>query len=94
MNLKARLVSIAEESSWLLPALAAVRNLNLPCWCIGAGAVRNLVWDSLHEFHTPSELPDVDVAYFDASDLSIQRDEEAQRKLTVEYPRVSWDVTN
>ncbi|WCM22867.1 nucleotidyltransferase family protein [Paraburkholderia bryophila] len=92
--LKARLISIARESEWFWPALVAVRGLQLPSWCIGAGAVRNLVWDSLHEFRTPSALSDVDVAYFDASDLSTARDAELERRLVDDHPDIPWEVTN
>ena len=59
-----------------MPALTAVRELNLESRCIGAGAVRNLVWDSLHGYAQPSALSDVDVAYFDASNLSVERNAE------------------
>ena len=74
--MQTRLVTIARESKWFWPALIAVRSLNLPSWCIGAGAVRNLVWDTLHEFQTPSALSDIDVAHFDALDLSAETDTE------------------
>jgi hypothetical protein len=94
IDLEARLVALAQESPWFRPALAAVRNLNLPSWCIGAGAVRNLVWDSLHELPTPSALPDLDVAYFDVSDLSAERDAQIQRRLADAHPGVPWEVTN
>ena len=77
-----------------MPALAAVRELNLDSWCIGAGAVRNLVWDSLHGFATPSALSDVDVAYFDSSNLSPERDAELQRTLNKRLADVPWEVTN
>jgi hypothetical protein len=56
-----------------MDALVAVRGLGLASWCIGAGAVRNLVWDALHDKVTPSELADIDVAYFDADCLAPQR---------------------
>ncbi|WP_100227828.1 nucleotidyltransferase family protein [Cupriavidus basilensis] len=92
-DLEGRLVTIARESTWFRPALVAVRSLNLPSWCIGAGAVRNLVWDSLHDFQAPSALSDIDVAHFDASDLSAERDAEIQRRLTNIHPS-PWEVTN
>ncbi|WP_253074928.1 nucleotidyltransferase family protein [Burkholderia gladioli] len=81
-DFEARLVAPARESSWFWPALVAVQSLNLPSWCIGAGAVRNLVWDSLHGLETSSALPDVDVAYFDGADLSAERDATFQSHLS------------
>lgn len=89
-----RLVEIATEAPWFMEALVAVRQLELPAWCIGAGAVRNLVWDSLHGKSSPSRLADVDVAYFDAADTSPQRDEDLQGKLQALDPRFPWEVTN
>ena len=77
-----------------MPALAAVRELNLESWCIGAGAVRNLVWDSLHGYATPSTLSDVDLAYFDPSNLSPERDAQLQRALAEKLADVPWEVTN
>jgi len=68
--LQARLVAIARATPWFMQALAQVRTLGLRHWCIGAGAVRNLVWDALAGHSTPSALADVDVAHFDAADLS------------------------
>ena len=89
-----RLVEIASESPWFIGALATVRRLALPNWCIGAGAIRNLVWDSLHNKSEPSQLSDVDVAYFDATDISPRRDKELQSELQALDPSVPWEVTN
>ena len=89
-----RLVEIASESPWFMGALATVRRLALPDWCIGAGAIRNLVWDSLHYKSAPSQLSDVDVAYFDATDISPRRDKELQGELRALDPSVPWEVTN
>lgn len=59
-----------------------------PRWCIGAGAFRNLVWDALHGYKTPSKLADVDVAYFDPSSLAQERDRDFQAQLSTLVPRV------
>jgi uncharacterized protein len=75
-------------------ALRAVRQLELESWCIGAGAVRNLVWDHLHDYAEPSDLADIDVAYFDSSDLSQVRDAELQALLVAACPEFPWEVTN
>lgn len=89
-----RLIALARRTVWFIDALHVVRSLGLSSWCIGAGAVRNLVWDALHEKAAPSELPDVDVAYFDAGDLAPQRDADLQARLCGLRPAVPWEVTN
>jgi hypothetical protein len=93
-ELTGRLVDLAHGSPWFLSALIAVRELGLASWCIGAGCVRNLVWDALHELPTPSPLSDVDVAYFDVTVLAPERDAELQARLEEAVPCVPWEVTN
>ncbi len=89
-----RLAALARGTPWFARALAQVRALGLRDWCIGAGAVRNLVWDALHGHATPSALSDIDVAWFDADDPSPERDAALQRRLQAMAPATPWEVTN
>jgi hypothetical protein len=59
---------------------------------IGAGAIRNIVWDHLHG-HVPSYDGDVDVVFFDQA---YERDADADFKhiLHTAHPGLEWDVTN
>jgi hypothetical protein len=84
---------IVTRSRWFMSALQAVRSLELHSWCIGAGALRNLVWDELHGYKQASALADVDVAYFDANVASDQ-DEKLQQLLQARQPSMPWEVTN
>ena len=93
-KMEERLRDIARSSSWFAPALRAARSLGLSSWCIGAGAVRNLVWDSLHGYSTPTHLADVDLAYFEESDLTPERDARLQDRLNEALPGIPWEVTN
>lgn len=89
------LESIVRASAWFMQALAAVQALRLRAWCIGAGAVRNLVWDHLHGFSgEPSPLSDIDVALFDAKDLDPAADAALQARLELAMPGLRWEVTN
>ena len=94
MDDEARLVALARATPWFMRALSHVRALGLPAWCVGAGAVRNLVWDALHGHAAPSALADVDVAHFDAHDLSPGHDERLLAQLRAAAPDVPWEVTN
>lgn len=91
---EARLVALARATPWFMRALEHVRALGLPAWCVGAGAVRNMVWDALHGHATPSALSDIDVAHFDAADLSAARDARLQQRLQSMAPELPWEVTN
>lgn len=85
---------MVSQSGWLMPALRAARALGLQSWCIGAGAIRNLVWDELHGFETPSALADIDLAFFDPA-AEPGRDRELQCQLQRQLaPGLPWEVTN
>jgi len=86
------LVRMVASSGRLMAALRYVRSLELRSWCIGAGLVRNLVWDALHGFD-PSVPADVDVAHFDAH-MPSQLDGALERRLRVLMPGLNWEVTN
>lgn len=87
------LARIVTCSPWFMSALQVVRSLQLQSWCIGAGAVRNLVWDYLHGYKEPSTLADVDVVYFDP-DAAAGQDEKLQQRLQTTCPTIPWEVTN
>jgi len=88
------LEGIVRASPWFTPALRTVQSLHLKSWCIGAGAVRNLVWDHLHQYNEPSPLADIDVAYFDITDSRQEAEAEVQAVLEARAPSVPWEVTN
>lgn len=94
LRLREQLASIVRASAWFMAALEVARSLHLSSWCIGAGAVRNLVWDHLHEHRVPSSLPDVDVAYFDEADLRPETEQALQAILSARRPDLPWEVTN
>jgi hypothetical protein len=77
-----------------MEALAAVRDtLPVPAF-IGAGAVRNAVWDALHDHANSESVSDIDVVFFEPLDLSLERDHALQAELLCRWPQYTWDVTN
>jgi hypothetical protein len=91
---EARLGSILLGSEWFVTVLEAVRESDPHDWLVGAGVIRNQVWDHLHGYATPTPVRDVDVAYFDPADLSRERDERLEADLRVRLSDVAWNVTN
>ncbi len=91
--LEIRLIQMVRSSPKLMDLLETARALKLDSWCIGAGAVRSLVWDRLHGFPTISEYEDVDVVYYDDAARPTQ-DAELMRQLLNLNPSVCWEVTN
>ncbi|WP_328589872.1 nucleotidyltransferase family protein [Derxia lacustris] len=91
----AELVALVRADATLMRALAAVRALGLPDACIGAGAIRNRVWDRLHGFDQPSSAKaDIDVIFFDAAETRVERDHALEHQLKAAVPDLAWEVVN
>jgi uncharacterized protein len=73
--------------------LRAVRTLALPDWCIAAGFVRNRVWDHLHGIVPAREPVDIDVLYYESSDLSKETEQAFEARLVKLLP-APWQVRN
>ncbi|HEV7713757.1 MAG TPA: nucleotidyltransferase family protein [Asanoa sp.] len=93
MNSLAELGTLVAACPWLMDALAAVRRSGLPDAWIGAGVLRDLVWDErFGSGFDAARVKDVDVAFFDPTDL--ERDRAATESLTTQLPTVPWEATN
>ena len=95
MERGAELTQIVLGSDWLMERLRIVAALDLPdCW-IGAGSVRDLVWDiRFGSGFDPGNIEDVDVVFFDPRDLSAEHEDAIERRLSERDPSVDWDVKN
>ena len=92
-ELENKLIHIIESDKWMTNILKIVRDLNLKdCW-IGAGFVRNKVWDEKHR-KDRTELNDIDIIYFDKSNLTKKFDLEIESKLRNLNPKLNWSVKN
>ncbi len=74
-------------------ALQVAAELNLPQWCLGAGFVRNLVWDHLHFNKPTTPLNDIDLVYFDKRELSAKLDLTYEANLHA-LMTMPWSVKN
>jgi uncharacterized protein len=75
-------------------ALLAARHVAAPDWLVSAGAIRDAVWDVLHG-RPPTRVPrDVDLSFFDPSDLSPARDDEVETALCRQAPELPWQAKN
>lgn len=87
------LLAIVRDCDWLMDALRAARQLQLRDWCIAAGAIRNTVWDHLHD-RVPTVPGDIDLVHFDPADMSRARDTALEEDLARAAPGLPWQVTN
>jgi hypothetical protein len=93
MKHHATLKNWISEDATLMRQLESVNQLALEQCCIGAGAIRNLVWDRLHD-QERTPLNDVDVVYFDDTHLTKQQEFNYQQTLMFLDPTTPWEVVN
>jgi hypothetical protein len=87
--------NFVEQQPLLMALLRVVATLTVDdCW-IGAGVVRNAVWDYLHDY--PVQLvsgSDVDVVYFDPLSVNSDSDLIIERRLSEAWIGIPWSVRN
>lgn len=88
------ILKLIQSDAWRMDILRLVRSLKLPDWWIGAGFVRNMVWDYLHEYKKSTSLNDIDIIYFNPADEPIEAEKKYWQKLKNDRPEVIWSVTN
>jgi hypothetical protein len=87
--------SFLQRQPDIMTVLAAVASLGLDDGWVGAGLVRNAVWDVLHDRPVaPHAASDVDVVYCDRSDTSRERDLALEAQLLGKLPAICWSVHN
>ena len=88
------IIRLIEDDSWMIEVLSAVQNFGPKNAWVGAGFVRNKVWDALHGYLRPSLLNDVDVIYFDMNNQTTAREHAFEAALIDVMPLVPWSVRN
>jgi hypothetical protein len=88
------IIQIVKNDKWMMGVLNEADKLNLPDWIIGAGFLRNKVWDYLHDIKREvADTQDIDLIYFDI----VNSDEEKDRKLSEQMKGVfgfDWEIVN
>lgn len=92
-TLEHKLIQIIKNDEWMLAILKTVSNLNLnDCW-IGAGFVRNKIWDEKHQ-KPRTILNDIDVIHFNKNNIVKTYDITLQNILKKKSPNLNWSVKN
>jgi uncharacterized protein len=86
-------VGVIEADLEAMKVLRAAAALELPDWWIGAGFVRNRVWDAISDLPARPDR-DVDVAYFDPGMPDPREDEHAEARAVAILPGVPWEIRN
>jgi len=87
-------IQLIKQDALRVKALDCINKLNLPHCDLGAGFVRNLVWDHLHQKPNPTPLNDMDVIYYDAAETDETLYLKYETQLNALLPDVNWQVRN
>lgn len=82
------------NSDFHMQCLYAADKLGLHDWMIGAGFVRNLIWDHIHGKTTATPLNDIDLIYFDRQHADKSHDLALQKQLNQGAASPVWEVRN
>lgn len=91
---EADIIQLVHNDPWMMDILENARSLQLPDWWVCAGFVRSKIWDTLHGFEEWTPLPDIDVIYYDGSNLHEEVEKQWEAKLRDLNPHVPWSVKN
>lgn len=88
------IITLIKEDDWMMELLRAAKGVNLPDWWICAGFVRSKIWDTLHLFEDRTTLSDIDVIYFDPTNVEEFQEKEVEEHLNRMVPNIPWSVKN
>ena len=84
---------LTKDDAWMMQVLGAAEKLDLPDWWIGAGFLRNKVWNYM-EGNDSEQTRDVDLVYFNGQDVTPETDWAYDEKMRAEHPFAEWEVRN
>lgn len=84
---------LVESDEWMMRVLRAAEELDLPDWWIGAGFLRNKVWNAI-EGNNLHSISDIDLVYFNSKDVKPETDWSYDEKMRQSYPIADWEIRN
>ena len=88
------ILNLIRQDTWMMNVLYIAEKQNLKDWLIGAGFVRNKIWDHLHGFNKEGvETHDIDLVYFDPNGNDEKADDTISEKLRKETG-IQWEIVN
>ena len=90
---EADITRLIKQDHWMMDVLVAAEQLGLPDWWIGAGFLRNKIWNHM-EGNDSERTRDVDLVYYDQSDASQETDWAYDDKMNGVHPFAQWEIRN
>ena len=94
MKTEQDIINLIANDSYMMDILDTAEQLNLDDYWVCAGFIRNKVWDTIHKYSMRTPYNDVDVIYFDQTDLNVQNEKLLEEKLLKIDPEIPWEVVN
>ncbi|MEO5646510.1 MAG: nucleotidyltransferase family protein [Candidatus Paceibacterota bacterium] len=86
-------LTLISNDPWMMEVLRAAETLHLPQWAIGAGFVRNKVWNELSSYSNRVHSTDIDLIYFDPTNTNEEVEKDYDRLLR-DIINVEWSTKN
>ena len=90
----AQLCAVLRRAPLVMEALEVARGVDAPDWLLSAGAIRDAVWDDVHERPLTAMPRDIDLGFFDPVDLTPERDRAVEEELRRMAPHLPWQAKN
>ena len=88
------IINLIKADTWMMSVLREAEKLELPDWMIGAGFLRNKVWDYLHNIKREiAETRDIDLVYFDLKNQNEENDQKLSQKMSGRLG-LEWEIVN
>jgi hypothetical protein len=94
MMTESEILELIANDEWMMTILRLAEEQKLVNWCIGAGFVRNRIWNHLHGFDKDKvNTSDIDFVYFDLNKVDLNGDKELSKQLK-EETGCDWEIVN
>ncbi len=90
---EADITRLIEGNQLMMDVLRAAERLNLRDWWIGAGFLRNPIWNAL-EGKPIEAARDIDLVYFNQQDVTPETDWAYDEHMNADYPFADWEIRN
>jgi len=90
---EADIEKLVENDAWMMKVLQAAETLDLPDWWIGAGFLRNKVWDAISG-NESQKSRDVDLVYFEGQAIAPETDWRFDETMNQKFSFAEWEVRN
>lgn len=90
---RAIVVDLLKKDQQRMKIIETANLMKLNSWCIAAGFIRNMVWDFIFKSEPKCELNDIDLIYYDKTNIESKQDLIYEQNLK-NMMNINWEVKN